>query len=206
MSPEVRERAFEPFFTTKDKGRGTGLGLAMVYGFVKQSGGYITLYSELGYGTTFNVYLPRSGKSASPEFTSAANDVAATPPPRGVVLAVEDDPGVRELTVARLKAIGYKVLEAVDGRKAIEVLKGSEPVDLVFTDLVMPGGLSGRDVAMLASEIRPGIKVLLTSGYAEDLMLDDDPKLAQLKILRKPYRQADLVAALREVFAGPAAN
>ena len=138
MTPEVRERAFEPFFTTKEKGRGTGLGLAMVYGFVKQSGGHITIYSEMGRGTTFNVYLPRSGKSASPEVTSDANDAAAAPPPRGVVLVVEDDPGVRELTVARLKAIGFKVLEAVDGRKAIEVLKGSEPVDLVFADLVMP--------------------------------------------------------------------
>ena len=206
MAPDVRERAFEPFFTTKEKGRGTGLGLAMVYGFVKQSGGHITLYSELGHGTTFNVYLPRSGKSASPEFMAAASDAAAAPLTRGVVLVVEDDPGVRELTVTRLKAIGYKVLEAVDGRKAIEVLKSSEPVDLVFTDLVMPGGLSGRDVAMRASELRPGIKVLLTSGYAEDLVLDDDPKLAQLKILRKPYRQADLVAALREVFAGPMAK
>ena len=120
---------------------------------------------------------------------------------------MEDDPGVRELTVARLKAIGYKVLEAVDGRKAIEVLKGSEPVDLVFTDLVMPGGLSGRDVAMLASEIRPGIKVLLTSGYAEELVHGDDLQRERLKVLRKPYQQADLVAALRDVLGeSPAAS
>ena len=112
---------------------------------------------------------------------------------------VEDDPGVRELTVSRLKAIGYKILEAADGRKAAEILKGSEPVDLVFTDLVMPGGVSGLDVAALARETRPGLKVLLTSGYAEDLV-PSDPALARLKILRKPYRQADLVVALKEVF------
>ena len=116
----------------------------------------------------------------------------------GVVLVVEDDPGVRELTVSRLKAIGYKVVEAVDGRKAAEVLKSAEPVDLVFTDLVMPGGISGHDVAALARKLRPGIRILLTSGYAEDLV-PVDPELAQLKILRKPYRQGDLVAALREV-------
>lgn len=205
MTPEVRERAFEPFFTTKDKGRGTGLGLAMVYGFIKQSGGHITIYSEQGHGTTFNLYLPRTGITVPPGVTPAAGG-AATPPPLGVVLVVEDDPGVRELTVTRLKAIGYEVLEAVDGRKAVEVLAGDERVDLVLTDLVMPGGLSGRDVAVKAGEIRPGIKILLTSGYADDVLLDDDPALAQLNILRKPYRQADLVEALREVFTGPTAD
>ena len=204
MAPEVRERAFEPFFTTKEKGRGTGLGLSMVYGFVKQSGGHITIYSELGHGTTFNIYLPRSGKSALPERPLTAND-DASPLRRGVVLVVEDDPGVRELTVSRLKAIGYDVVEAADGRQAAEVLKSPEPVDLVFTDLMMPGGISGRDVAALARKLRPGIKILLTSGYAEDLV-PVDPELAQLKILRKPYRQGDLVAALREVFASSVVN
>jgi PAS domain S-box-containing protein len=203
MAPEVRERVFEPFFTTKEKGRGTGLGLSMVYGFVKQSGGHITIYSELGHGTTFNIYLPRTGKGLAERPSTASDD--ASPLQRGVVLVVEDDPGVRELTVSRLKAIGYKVVEAVDGRKAAEVLKSPEPVDLVFTDLVMPGGISGRDVAALARKLRPGIKILLTSGYAEDLV-PVDPGLAQLKILRKPYRQGDLVAALREVFASSAVN
>lgn len=207
MSPEVRERAFEPFFTTKEKGRGTGLGLAMVYGFVKQAGGHITIYSEVGHGTTFNLYLPRGGKDLSPNIAPDHNGRASFQS-NGVVLVVEDDPGVRELTVARLKAIGYEVLEAADGRKASDVLNSPQRVDLVFTDLVMPGGLSGRDVALLAREVRPGIKVLLTSGYAEDLVIDDQPGLAQLKILRKPYRQGDLVAALREVFAdsGVASN
>jgi PAS domain S-box-containing protein len=201
MSPETRERAFEPFYTTKEKGRGTGLGLAMVYGFVRQSGGHVILYSELGQGTTFNLYFPRIDGPTEAKETAAA-EVPTAARAGHVVLVVEDDPGVRELTVARLKAIGYRVLEAREGRQAIEILKSDAPVDLVFTDLVMPGGLSGRDVALMAEEIRPGIKVLLTSGYAEDLVRDDDPEFARRPILRKPYRQADLVSVLREVF-GP---
>jgi PAS domain S-box-containing protein len=207
MAPEVRGRIFEPFFTTKEKGRGTGLGLSMVYGFVKQSGGHITVYSELGQGTTFNIYLPRTGRGASPNKQQSTATSGLTALQKGVVLVVEDDPGVRELTVSRLKAIGYKVIEAADGRKAGEILKSAEPVDLVFTDLVMPGGVSGLDVATLARETRPGIKVLLTSGYAEDLV-PSDPTLAKLKILRKPYRQADLVVALKEVFGSenPSSN
>jgi CheY-like chemotaxis protein len=199
MPAEVRERVFEPFFTTKEKGRGTGLGLAMVYGFVRQSNGHISLYSEVGHGTTFNVYLPRvEGKLSapiSPETAQSGHQAKSR-----VVLVVEDDPAVRELTLARLKAIGYGVVEAPDGPKAIEILKDQGPVDLVLTDLVMPGGLSGRDVAILARELRPGIKVMLTSGYAEDIVRDDDPQLGSTQVLRKPYRQADLVAALRELF------
>jgi PAS domain S-box-containing protein len=201
MSQETRERAFEPFYTTKEKGRGTGLGLAMVYGFVKQSGGHVALYSELGHGTTFNLYFPRIDGPAEPEERAATERPAAVRTGQ-VVLVVEDDAGVRELTVARLKAIGYRVLEAPDGRQAIDILKSDAAVDLVFTDLVMPGGLSGRDVALMAEDIRPGIKVMLTSGYAEDLVRDDDPDFAHRPILRKPYRQADLVSVLREVF-GP---
>jgi CheY-like chemotaxis protein len=176
----------------------------MVYGFVKQAGGHITIYSEVGHGTTFNLYLPRGGNGLATHVVTD-RDAQAAFKSNGVVLVVEDDPGVRELTVARLKAIGYEVVEAADGRRASEVLKSPQRVDLVFTDLVMPGGLSGRDVALLAREVRPDIKVLLTSGYAEDLVIDDQPGLAQLKILRKPYRQAELVAALREVFAKPGA-
>lgn len=200
MSPETRDRAFEPFFTTKEKGRGTGLGLAMVYGFVKQSGGHVGLYSEIGHGTTFDLYFPQIDDATAPA-TPISNDIATVRRGPQVILVVEDDPGVRDLTVTRLRAIGYRVVEATDGPKAVEILKGDSPIDLVFTDLVMPGGLSGRDVALMAEQIRPGIKVMLTSGYAEDLVRDDDPEFAHRQILRKPYRQAELVAALREVFA-----
>jgi PAS domain S-box-containing protein len=198
MPPEVRSRVFEPFFTTKETGRGTGLGLAMVYGFVKQSGGHVTIYSEPGHGTTINLYFPRAEGAA----VAAAADKSAgdrDTRPRETILVVEDDNRVRQLTIKRLKLIGYEVLEAGDGPTALEILGRGAPIDLVFTDLVMPGGLSGRDVAMRAREMKPGIKVLLTSGYAQELVHGDDLRREQLKVLRKPYRQADLAAALREV-------
>jgi PAS domain S-box-containing protein len=198
MDPAVRDRVFEPFFTTKEKGRGTGLGLAMVYGFVKQSGGHVTIYSEPGHGTTINLYFPRSDALA-PDTYSATNASATAGPTRETILVVEDDSRVRQLTIKRLKLIGYEVLEASDGPSALEILNRGDPVDLVFTDLIMPGGLSGRDVAMRAREIKPGVKILLTSGYAEELVRGDDLQRENLKVLRKPYQQADLVATLREV-------
>jgi PAS domain S-box-containing protein len=199
MPPEIRDRVFEPFFTTKEKGRGTGLGLAMVYGFIKQSGGHVTIYSEVGHGTTINLYFPRVVTASAEQKQSGAAMSKVDPQARETILVVEDDERVRVLTVTRLKMIGYRVLEASDGRKALEVLQGGDRVDLVFTDLIMPGGLSGREVANRARELKPGIKVLLTSGYAEELVRGDELEQEQLRVLRKPYRQADLVMALRDV-------
>jgi CheY-like chemotaxis protein len=198
MPPHVRDRVFEPFFTTKEKGRGTGLGLAMVYGFVKQSGGHVTIYSEVGLGTTINLYLPRANAGATAPASSTTKS-GVDPRARETILVVEDDERVRRLTVKRLEMIGYRVLEANDGPKALEILGQGEAIDLVFTDLIMPGGLSGREVAIRARQLRPGIKVLLTSGYAEELVHGDDLRREQLRVLRKPYQQADLVAALRDV-------
>jgi CheY-like chemotaxis protein len=199
MPPEVRDRVFEPFFTTKEKGRGTGLGLAMVYGFVKQSGGHVTVESEIGHGTTINLYFPRADggpRSRIANRRNADSDAQA----RETVLVVEDDGRVRQLTVKRLKLIGYQVLEAADGPSALEILRRGADVDLLFTDLVMPGGLSGREVAIRARDMKPGIKVLLTSGYAEELVHGDALQRERLKVLRKPYHQAELVVALRDVF------
>ena len=198
MEPEVRDRVFEPFFTTKEKARGTGLGLAMVYGFVKQSGGHVTIYSEPGLGTTINLYFLRSdapAPGAAVARRAAPSDLHA----RETVLVVEDDNRVRQLTIKRLKLIGYQVLEASDGPTALEILKRGAAVDLLFTDLIMPGGLSGHEVAVRARALKPGIKVLLTSGYAEELVHGDDLQRERLKVLRKPYQQADLVAVLREI-------
>ncbi len=203
MPPEVRDRVFEPFFTTKEKGRGTGLGLAMVYGFVKQSGGHVTIYSEGGLGTTINLYLPRA-EAVSATAAPAVPRSDLDPQARETILVVEDDARVRQLTIRRLELIGYQVLEAPDGPTALDILGGNDPIDLVFTDLIMPGGLSGREVAMRARQLRPGIKVLLTSGYAEELIHGDELQREQLKVLRKPYQQADLAAALRDVLGGPA--
>ena len=203
MPPEIRDRVFEPFFTTKEKGRGTGLGLAMVYGFVKQSGGHVAIYSEIGHGTTFNLYFPRAdGVPAAPATRKIGGRVDAQA--RETILVVEDDERVRQLTITRLRLIGYQVVEASNGAIALDILSRGEPIDLVFTDLVMPGGLSGWDVATKAREVRPGIKVLLTSGYAADLVHGDDLLRERLKVLRKPYQQADLVAALDEVLGGGA--
>jgi CheY-like chemotaxis protein len=199
MTPEVRDRVFEPFFTTKEKGRGTGLGLAMVYGFVSQCGGHITIYSEPGHGTTFNLYLPRVDAIAGD--ATASNRGTTYPEARETILVVEDDERVRRLTITRLKLIGYQVLEASDGSKALDILGQDQPVDLVFTDLVMPGGISGREVAARARELKPGIKVVLTSGYAEDLVHGEELERERLKVLRKPYHQAELAAVLREVLA-----
>jgi CheY-like chemotaxis protein len=190
---------FEPFYTTKEKGRGTGLGLAMVYGFVKQCGGHVTIYSEVGHGTTFNLYFPRIDAPTSG--ASAIVKDAADPDAREIILVVEDDDRVRHLTITRLKMIGYQVLEASDGIKALAILTRGEAVDLVFTDLVMPGGISGREVAARARQLKPGIKVLLTSGYAEELVHGQELEREQLRVLRKPYHQAELAAALREVLA-----
>jgi CheY-like chemotaxis protein len=168
----------------------------MVYGFVKQAGGHVTIYSEVGHGTTINVYLPRADQ---PQPAMAESASPAHAPAQETILVVEDDDRVRQLTIRRLELIGYRVLEARDGPSAIAILGGGEAIDLVFTDLIMPGGLSGREVALRARELRPGIKVLLTSGYAEELVHGDDLQREQLKVLRKPYQRADLIAALREV-------
>jgi PAS domain S-box-containing protein len=205
MPPEVRDRVFEPFFTTKEKGRGTGLGLAMVYGFVKQSGGHVTIYSEVGHGTTINLYFPRADGAPIAEAAPAPRRDTDTHA-RETVLVVEDDERVRHLTIKRLKLIGYQVLEARDGPGALEILRRGQHVDLVFTDLIMPGGLSGREVAIRAREMRPGIKVLLTSGYAEELVHGDDLQRERLKVLRKPYQQAELVTMLRDVLSNSPAN
>jgi CheY-like chemotaxis protein len=137
-----------------------------------------------------------------PEIAKTKRRVDA--PVRGTVLVVEDDERVRQLTVTRLKIIGYQVLEASDGAKALDILARGDPVDLVFTDLIMPGGLSGWDVVTRAREMRPGIRVLLTSGYAEELVHGDNLQRERLRVLRKPYRQADLVVALQDALGGGA--
>jgi PAS domain S-box-containing protein len=199
MVPEIRDRVFEPFFTTKEMGHGTGLGLAMVYGFVKQSGGHIAIYSEAGHGTTFNLYFPKAHDDSAAA-SSVRRRGPADPNAREIILVVEDDERVRELTIRRLRMIGYKVLEASDGPTALEILRDNAEIDLVFTDLIMPGGLSGREVAIRARQLKPGLKVLLTSGYAEELVQGDDLQREKLPVLRKPYKQADLVSALRDVF------
>jgi PAS domain S-box-containing protein len=200
MPPEVRERALEPFFTTKEAGQGTGLGLPMVYGFARQSGGDVTIYSEDGIGTTVNIYLPRSLDGADvPQAVPSTTDKHAGQGER--ILVVEDDSRVRLLTVRRLNSLGYDVVEASNGPEALEIFQGDDAIDLVFSDLVMPGGLSGHQLCMRIRQLRSGVKTLLTSGYAEELVQGEMPEGQHIRVLRKPYRTADLAKVIREVLA-----
>jgi PAS domain S-box-containing protein len=195
MSDTVRERAFEPFFTTKEQGRGTGLGLPMIYGFAKQSGGVATIDSVEGQGTTIAIYLPRHGFEPIQLGDGADGDTAITGKGQ-TILAVEDDARVRKLTVTRLTQLGYSVHAAASGAEALDILAAHDGVDLLFSDVVMPGGMSGYQLQARVRELYPQIRILLTSGYAEELAGEQAGSDAGLRILRKPYRLADLVAAV----------
>jgi PAS domain S-box-containing protein len=197
MPAEVAARAFEPFFTTKPHGRGTGLGLASVYGFVKQSGGGARIVSAPGQGTTVSLCLPMVETAQAAQGSGADSEVPGAT--SETVLVVEDNPGLRRLSLKRIELLGYRVIEADSGPAALGLIESGEPIDLVFTDIVMPGGMTGYEVARHARQRRPGIKILLTSGYEAEVAPAQDPTSDQFRILRKPYRQADLARALREV-------
>ena len=197
MPPEVLRRVFEPFFTTKGPGKGTGLGLSTLYGFVKQSNGHVGIYSEVGRGTTVNVYLPRiasdDGRAA------AATNGASLSRGRGEsILVVEDNPQVRTLTLERLRRLGYRGHEADSGPAALALLDRGLQVDLVFSDVVMPGGMTGFDLARAIRQRFVGQKILLTSGFAEDAARAQDQSSIDLKILRKPYSLAELAQMVHE--------
>jgi PAS domain S-box-containing protein len=195
MPQAIADRAFEPFFTTKDRGRGTGLGLSMVYGFAKQSGGHAAIYSEAGVGTTVKLYLPRHDVDAAAE-GAPATDVGVAHADGEWVMVVEDDVRIRRLTVARLTELGYRITEAASGDEALQLLAGLADVALVFTDLVMPD-MSGQELAATVRARYPSVKVLLTSGYSEEFANSEDLSGQRLRLLRKPYRMAELADAVR---------
>jgi nitrogen-specific signal transduction histidine kinase/CheY-like chemotaxis protein len=199
MSPEVRQRAFEPFYTTKGPGLGSGLGLSMVYGFVKQSGGHVQLYSELGHGTTVRLYLPEHAGDANAEEQLAAVSIARAALGK-TVLVVEDDQRVRRVSVRRLKELGYAVIEADSGSAALLVINREEPIDVLFTDIVMPGGITGIDLAHEARRRRPELKILFTSGYAEPAAVKGSIT-TNVSWLGKPHSINELDAKLRELLA-----
>jgi CheY-like chemotaxis protein len=200
MTPEVRQRAFEPFYTTKGPGVGSGLGLSMVYGFVKQSGGHVQLHSELGHGTTVRLYLPEHAGDASAVAESASASIERAPSGK-TVLVVEDDQRVRRVSVRRLKELGYAVIEADSGSSALLVLDHKAPIDVLFTDIVMTGGMTGIDLAHEARRRRPELKVLFTSGYAEPAAVKVGMLTTNVSWLGKPYNINELDAKLRELFA-----
>jgi CheY-like chemotaxis protein len=201
MSRDVIDHAFEPFFTTKDVGAGSGLGLSMVQGFINQSGGHVMIDSAEGTGTTVKLYLPRKvGTYAAARHSPKEED----PLSQGErVLVVEDDPDVRKLTVDMLADLGYDTVEAADGQAAIEVLKRADEIDLLFTDVVLPGGMSGIQIAEEAIEQFPGIKILLTSGYAETVLDQHGPVDENIQLITKPFRKATLAQTVRAILDQP---
>ena len=200
MPEDVLAHVFEPFFTTKEVGKGTGLGLSMIYGFAKQSGGHAKIYSEVGHGTTVRLYLPRL-TNQSPALDSAA----PTAPRKGggeTILVVEDNPDVRRLVLRQLRDLGYEVIEAANGPQALQILDGGASIDLLFTDVVMPGGMTGRQLAEAAKVRRPGLKTLFTSGYTEDSILRLGKLDPGVRLLSKPYRKHELATRIRETLDG----
>jgi PAS domain S-box-containing protein len=197
MPPDVIEHAFEPFFTTKEVGKGSGLGLSMIYGFAKQSGGHLKIYSELGHGTTVRLYLPRLSAEAAPATTALAGPADH---PRGgeTILVVEDDADVRRFVVGQLRDLGYRVLEAADGPSAQTILDSDQSIDLLFTDVVMPGGMTGRQLAEGAKQRRPNLKTLYGSGYTENSIVHQGKLDPGVHFLAKPFRRQDLAVKVRE--------
>ncbi|MEY9884801.1 CHASE3 domain-containing protein [Bradyrhizobium sp. USDA 329] len=200
MSVEIQQKAFEPFFTTKEVGKGSGLGLSMVYGFVKQSGGHIKIYSEEGHGTTIKLYLPPGEGTA---------EVAASIAPQAeggaeTIFVVEDDPLVRNFVTTQLQSLGYKTVAAPDSKAALELIGAGQKFDLLFTDVVIPGGMSGRELAEEVARRRPGVKVLYTSGYTDNAIIHQGKLDDGVMLLTKPYRRNQLAEMIRKALGGGA--
>jgi CheY-like chemotaxis protein len=196
MTKEVAERAFEPFFSTKEPGRGTGLGLSQVYGFVKQSGGHVTIYSEPGQGTTVKIYLPRVHRDA----TAVEDHELLAPAARSneTLLVVEDDLDVRRFICETLRDLKYSVREAVDAASALAVIDGGEKIDLLLTDVILPGP-NGRALANQALARRPGLKVLFMTGYSRNAIVHHGRLDPGVDVIHKPLTQAALAAKVRDV-------
>ena len=198
MTPEVMRHAFEPFYTTKGPGAGSGLGLSMIYGFVKQSGGHVQLYSQLGHGTTVRIYLPsQPDKAGASPSTPLPTPHVAT---GQAILVVEDDARVRRVSVRRLRQLGYSVREAESGPGALKILDEGGHLDLLFTDVVMSGGMNGVELAQEAQRRRPGLKILFTSGFAEPAIQMKGSLASDAGWLSKPYAIAELQEKLGKVF------
>ncbi|KEO61699.1 PAS domain-containing protein [Thioclava indica] len=201
IDAETLERIFEPFFTTKTDGRGTGLGLSMVYGFAKQSGGHVTIESEVGSGTTVSLYLPRSLEPAQAEMSSSRDGWSGG---TETILLVEDDEDVRATTHTMLTDLGYNVHQAANGDAALALVQGGVRIDLLFTDVVMPGAISGHDLAERLRESHPDVPVLFTSGYVQDTIVHDGQLDAGVRLLSKPFTQDELARKIRESLGGAA--
>jgi PAS domain S-box-containing protein len=196
---DIRDMVFEPFFTTKEVGQGTGLGLSMVYGFVKQSGGHIKIYSEEGHGTTFKLYLPRSSESVVP----IERPVAAAEGGEETILVVEDDALVRQYVITQLESLRYAVLAAASAHEALDIVAAGRAFDLLFTDVILGSGFNGPALADEILRLRPGVKVLYTSGYTKDAMVTDGQVDPGIALIHKPYRKTELARKIRDVLGTP---
>jgi signal transduction histidine kinase/CHASE3 domain sensor protein len=198
MSKAVQDQVFEPFFTTKEVGKGSGLGMSMVYGFVKQSGGHIRIYSEEGHGTTIKLYLPPARK----QIAAASPATAQLSGGSETILVVEDDALVRDFVATQLRSLGYKTITAADARAALIMIDNGQPFDLLFTDVIMPGGMTGRQLADETLKRRPSIKVLYTSGYTDNAIVHHGRLDAGVLLLTKPYRKSQLAKMVRLALGG----
>jgi len=199
----VIDHVFEPFFSTKPEGEGSGLGLSMVHGFVKQSGGHVRIYSEEGHGTTIKLYLPRMTSAEEIAAAPAGKAEDTRPVPRGepheTILLVEDNDGVRDYATDVLRSLGYTVIEAADSPAAIRILTGKPEIDLLFTDVVLPGGLNGRTLAEEVRRKYPDVPVLFTTGYTRNAIVHQGRLDADVHLLNKPYTAQDLARKVRDM-------
>jgi signal transduction histidine kinase len=202
MALDVIERAFDPFFTTKPIGQGTGLGLSMVYGFVRQSDGQVRIQSEVGKGTTVSLYLPRHHINPDAAGAAAGGIAAARAEPGETVLVVDDEVSVRMLVTEVLRDLGYSAIEAGDGRSGLEILRSSARIDLLVSDVGLPGGMNGRQLADAGCALRPGLKVLFITGYAESAVMGGAYLLPGMSVLTKPFSLSTLADRIRELIAG----
>jgi len=198
MPPDVLARAFDPFFTTKPIGEGTGLGLSMVYGFARQSGGQVRLYSEVGQGSTVSIYLPRHQQNADAEEAEPALAPAAAGSGE-VVLVVDDEAPIRLLVAEVLNEAGYVTLQAEDGPSALRILHSAARIDLLITDVGLPGGLNGRQVADAARAARPGLQVLFITGYAENAAVGNGHLPAGMQLMTKPFKMDTLARRVQDI-------
>jgi CheY-like chemotaxis protein len=202
MDKTTQERAFEPFFTTKEVGKGTGLGLSQVYGFARQSAGHVRIYSQVGEGTTIKIYLPRSVSNTESSVTDTSNDVSRWTGAE-TILVVEDDDGLRGYASEILEELGYYVLSASNGAAALEILRGEDRVDLLLTDVVMPGGLNGQQLADKAAVLRPNLRVLYMTGYTRNAIVHQGRLDAGINLISKPFSFEELAAKVRQRLDAP---
>jgi len=194
----ILEHVFEPFFTTKDVDKGSGLGLSMVYGFVKQSNGHIKIYSEEGHGTTVRIYLPQAiGVAPAVEVANAEGVEGG----HETILVVEDDDLVRSFVVGQIKSLGHATLAAINAAEALAVIESPREIDLLFTDMIMPGSMNGRQLADAALQRRAALKVLFTSGYSQETIIHHGHLDEGVLLLAKPYRTSDLARMIRAALA-----